>query len=204
MPRSRRLLKERCYFIKLLAGIEQFKQFSDFWIDLVQLKTRNTLRGVLRPIAIRCERKKTISPQSCEMSAASLCACSTMINQDHVAKLIEAGLVETREVIEHWVGGAKGPGEHRGFFDARPCLEKDAQHGNCRRGSPGFRNRTPCLCLSNPQNVSNSKGMDVHPRFRFGARVCTYNAALPLPRFLLSPRCSWRAPRWRKARSQRQ
>ena len=31
-----------------------------------------------------------------------------MINQDHVAKLIEAGLVETREVIEHCVGWAKG------------------------------------------------------------------------------------------------
>ena len=65
-----------------------------------------------------------------------------MINQDHVAKLIEADLVETREVIEHCVGWAKGPSEHRGLFDARLCLEKDAQHGNCCRSSPSFRNRT--------------------------------------------------------------
>jgi hypothetical protein len=41
----RRLLKQRCYFIEVLAGIEQLEQLSDLWIDLVQRKNSKHAMG---------------------------------------------------------------------------------------------------------------------------------------------------------------
>jgi hypothetical protein len=66
------MFKKLSQFVKLLAALQQFKEFNELGINLAQWKCLNAIKKIWRLLAVPYEQKKTISAQSCGLTAASL------------------------------------------------------------------------------------------------------------------------------------
>jgi hypothetical protein len=67
------MFKKLSQFVKLLAAVQQFKEFNELGINLAQWKClKLQVKKSWRLMAVPYERKKTIPARSCGPTAASL------------------------------------------------------------------------------------------------------------------------------------
>jgi len=67
------MFKKLSQFVKLLAAVQQFKEFNELGINLAQWKClKAASKKSWRLMAVPYERKKTIPARSCGPTAASL------------------------------------------------------------------------------------------------------------------------------------